>query len=84
VDFLGAGTLKTAKPHAKLAEQMDWVEAFSPSIGKGVGKLKMLGAIGVMLPALAEQAIEAGFQAYFPKPLDATSFVRELEVIVDG
>ncbi len=33
---------------------------------------------------LAEQAIEAGFHAYFAKPLDATSFVRELEVIVNG
>jgi len=31
---------------------------------------------------LAEQAIEAGFHAYFAKPLDATSFVRELENIV--
>jgi len=30
---------------------------------------------------LAIQAIEAGFQAYFPKPLEATSFVRELEAI---
>jgi two-component system, cell cycle response regulator DivK len=33
---------------------------------------------------LAEEAIEAGFSAYFPKPLDATSFVRELEGIVNG
>ena len=33
---------------------------------------------------LAERAIEAGFNAYFAKPLDATSFVRELENIVDG
>jgi CheY-like chemotaxis protein len=33
---------------------------------------------------LAEQAIEAGFNAYFAKPLDATSFVRELENIVNG
>jgi len=33
---------------------------------------------------LAEQAIEAGFSAYFAKPLDATSFVRELENIVNG
>jgi CheY-like chemotaxis protein len=31
---------------------------------------------------LAEQAIEAGFDAYFAKPLDATSFVRELEGII--
>jgi CheY-like chemotaxis protein len=32
--------------------------------------------------ALANKAIEAGFDAYFPKPIDATSFVRELETIV--
>jgi CheY-like chemotaxis protein len=31
---------------------------------------------------LAERAIEAGFNAYFAKPLDATSFVRELETIM--
>ena len=28
---------------------------------------------------VAVQAIDAGFVAYFPKPLEATSFVRELE-----
>lgn len=33
---------------------------------------------------LAEQAIEAGFSAYFAKPLDATSFVRELEGIASN
>jgi AmiR/NasT family two-component response regulator len=33
---------------------------------------------------LAEQAIEAGLHAYFAKPLDATSFVRELEAVVKG
>ncbi len=33
---------------------------------------------------LAEQAIEAGFDAYFPKPIEATSFVRELTVVVNG
>lgn len=35
-------------------------------------------------PELADQAIKAGFDAYFPKPLDATSFVRELQAIVEG
>lgn len=34
-------------------------------------------------PELAEQAIEAGFDAYFAKPIDATSFVRELQTIVE-
>lgn len=28
---------------------------------------------------VAVQAIRAGFRAYFPKPLEATSFVRELQ-----
>ncbi len=35
-------------------------------------------------PELADQAIKAGFNAYFPKPIDATSFVRELQSIVEG
>ena len=35
-------------------------------------------------PELAEKAIEAGFSAYFAKPIDSTSFVRELESIVSG
>lgn len=33
---------------------------------------------------MANQAIEAGFDAYFAKPLEATSFVRELESIVES
>jgi CheY-like chemotaxis protein len=35
-------------------------------------------------PFLAEKAIEAGFHAYFAKPIDATSFVRELQNIIDS
>jgi two-component system cell cycle response regulator DivK len=35
-------------------------------------------------PELAEQAIAAGFNAYFAKPLDASSFVRELQAIANG
>ena len=31
---------------------------------------------------LREDAILAGFKAYFPKPIDSTSFLRELETIV--
>ncbi len=33
-------------------------------------------------PELAEQAISAGFSGYFAKPIDATSFVRELQSIM--
>jgi CheY-like chemotaxis protein len=32
---------------------------------------------------VAQQAIQAGFDAYFSKPIEATSFVRELERIVE-
>ena len=31
---------------------------------------------------VAVEAIKSGFRAYFPKPLEATSFVRELERVV--
>jgi CheY-like chemotaxis protein len=31
---------------------------------------------------VAQKAIEAGFNAYFPKPIEPTSFVRELERIL--
>lgn len=32
---------------------------------------------------LREDAILAGFKAYFPKPIDSTSFLRELESILN-
>ena len=31
---------------------------------------------------LREQAILAGFRAYFPKPIDGTTFLRELETML--
>ena len=33
---------------------------------------------------IADRAIEEGFVAYFPKPIEATAFVRELEHIIKG
>ena len=33
--------------------------------------------------AMAVEAIRAGFSACFPNPLDATSFVRELENVIN-
>ena len=33
---------------------------------------------------LATEAIEQGFDAYFSKPIEATSFVRELQGIIEG
>ncbi|NDJ35004.1 MAG: response regulator [Chloroflexi bacterium] len=34
--------------------------------------------------SVAQDALAAGFDAYFPKPLDATSFVKQLAGIVGG
>ncbi len=31
---------------------------------------------------LKQEAFEAGFDAYFPKPLDDTSFARELDRVI--
>ena len=50
--FFLAGLMKATQPRAKLAERMGWVEGFSPNIVKGIGTLEVLGAIGVILPAL--------------------------------
>ena len=52
---------------------------------KGMPALKQVPLVAITAyhtAELAEQAIEAGFDAYFAKPLDATSFVRELEGII--
>jgi CheY-like chemotaxis protein len=46
-----------------------------------LSKVPCVAITAFHVPELAEQAIEAGFNAYFAKPLDATSFVRELEGI---
>ena len=50
--FLMAGVMKATQPREKLAERMTWVEDFSPRIVKGIGTLEVLGAVGVILPAL--------------------------------
>lgn len=34
-------------------------------------------------PEVAVKAIEAGFSAYFPKPLDTTEFVRQLQELLN-
>lgn len=50
--FLLAGTMKLTQAHGKLAEQMGWPDDFSPSVVKLIGGLELLGALGLILPAL--------------------------------
>lgn len=50
--FLMAGSMKATRPKEALAGQMAWVEDFSPNTIKVIGLLEVLGALGLILPAL--------------------------------
>ena len=50
--FLGAGATKLSQPKEKLLKNMAWVEDFSQRTVRLIGTLEVLGAIGVVLPAL--------------------------------
>lgn len=56
--FAAAGGMKLARPRAALqASGMGWVEDFNPGSVKLVGALEVLGALGLILPALAGTAV---------------------------
>lgn len=50
--FLMAGAMKVTQPRDKLQERMDWVSDFSDGQIRVIGALEVLGAIGLILPAL--------------------------------
>jgi uncharacterized membrane protein YphA (DoxX/SURF4 family) len=50
--FLGAGAAKLSQPKEKLLKNMAWVEDFSQQTVRLIGALEVLGAIGVVVPAL--------------------------------
>ncbi|TMR90423.1 DoxX family protein [Nonomuraea basaltis] len=51
--FLAAGAMKLAQPKEKLAASgMGWTEDFSSGAVKGIGALEVLGALGLILPAV--------------------------------
>jgi len=53
VVFLMAGVFKTTQSKEKLIENgLHYVEAMSPTVIRTIGVLELLGAIGVVLPAL--------------------------------
>jgi uncharacterized membrane protein YphA (DoxX/SURF4 family) len=52
VAFLGAGATKLSQPKEKLAKNIAWVEDFSQPAVRLIGAVEVLGAIGVVLPAL--------------------------------
>jgi uncharacterized membrane protein YphA (DoxX/SURF4 family) len=54
--FLGAGAMKASQPIANLKKNMKWVEATTPPIVRLVGILEILGALGLILPAITHIA----------------------------
>ena len=51
--FLVSGATKLSQPKEKLAKNMAWVEDFSHRAVRTIGALEVLGAIGIVLPALS-------------------------------
>lgn len=50
--FMMAGAMKLMKTKAELAEKMGWVEDFSQSTIRLIGGTEIMGAMGLILPAL--------------------------------
>lgn len=48
--FLAAGVMKATQPLEKLAENMGWVNDFSPAFVRFIGVAEVLGAIGLVAP----------------------------------
>jgi hypothetical protein len=52
VAFLGAGLMKITGKREQMLERMAWVADYSPSQVKLIGVVEVLGAIGLILPAV--------------------------------
>ena len=50
--FLVSGATKLSQPKEKLVKNMAWVEDFSQQTVRLIGALEVLGAIGIVVPAL--------------------------------
>jgi uncharacterized membrane protein YphA (DoxX/SURF4 family) len=52
VAFLGSGVMKLTQPKDKIATSMAWATDFSPTAIKFIGLVEVLGALGLVLPAV--------------------------------
>ncbi len=52
VAFLGSGLMKLTQPKEKIATSMAWAADFSPTAIKLIGLVEILGALGLVLPAV--------------------------------
>jgi len=49
---LAVGVMKLTQPRDKLAESMAWAAHFSDNAVRAIGVLEILGAVGLILPAI--------------------------------
>ncbi len=61
--FLAAGGMKVSRPKEVLQPQQPWVEDFSQGMIRIIGWLEILGAIGLIVPALTGFPILVPFAA---------------------
>lgn len=52
--FAFSGLSKLTQPYERLAQQMGYVNDFSPNTIRAIGAVEILGALGVVLPALTD------------------------------
>jgi uncharacterized membrane protein YphA (DoxX/SURF4 family) len=50
--FAIAGVMKATQPKAKLAQRLPWAEDFAPATVRFTGVMELLGAAGLILPAV--------------------------------
>lgn len=50
--FVTAGLMKATQPKDKLASMLPWVQDFSPATVRFIGAMELLGASGLILPAV--------------------------------
>ena len=90
-------TVDTAEDALSLLKQNQYTAVISDLALPGMDGIELINLLRndpktAHLPCVAttayhsslvkQQALEAGFDAYFPKPLDDTTFIRELERII--
>ena len=52
IAFTAAGLFKITGTREQLRQRMPWTQDYSPAQVKGIGAIELLGAIGLVLPAV--------------------------------
>lgn len=84
IDALGQHTFDLAVVDLALPQMDGWGLLNFVRNNPEMNHLPIVAITAYHSPEVAVKALEAGFNAYFPKPLDTTHFTRQLENIIKG